>query len=419
MREWIDSLILEIGLGETITAYITTATVIVVILLAGILAYYISKKLLLKFLKTAISKSKTEWDDIFFQHKVFERAILIIPALVVYVAAPLSQGVQSWLQRIAFCLIVFGLLLAFDKFLDAVNDIYRKFEASKMKPIKGYLQILKIAAYVVGAIIVISTLMDRSPLLLLGGIGAATAVLLLVFQNTILGFVASIQLIGNDMVRLGDWIEMPKYGADGDVIEITLHTVKVQNWDKTISTIPTYLMVSESFKNWRNMQETGGRRIKRAVNIDITSIKFCNEEMLERYKKIQYIREYLEFKTSDILKYNQTHNIDCSSIVNGRHLTNIGTFRAYIDAYLKHHPKIHQSMTRIVRQLDLSEHGLPVEIYAFTNTTNWNEYENIQADIFDHILAIIPEFDLQVFQSPTGYDLTRLCMGENSKILRS
>lgn len=419
MREWIENQMLEIGLSETMAAYITTAIVLIVVLLASILAYYISKKLLLKFLQTIISKSKTKWDDTFFQHKVFERAILIIPALVVYVAAPLAPSAQVWLQRIALCLIVFGLLLAFDKFLGAVNDIYRNYVISKMRPIKGYLQILQIAAYIIGAIIIISTLIDRSPLLLLGGIGAATAVLLLVFQNTILGFVASLQLTGNDMVRLGDWIEMPKFGADGDVIEITLHTVKVLNWDKTISTIPTHLMVSESFKNWRSMQETGGRRIKRAVHIDTSSIKFCNEEMLERYKKIQYIREYLENKTNDILNYNQMHNIDSASIVNGRHLTNIGTFRAYIDAYLQNHPKIHQSMTRLVRQLDLSEHGLPVEIYAFTNTVKWSEYENIQADIFDHILAIIPEFDLRLFQSPTGYDLARMYMGEHSKNVES
>lgn len=419
MADWIANLLLAQGLSGTMTTYITIATMIVIILLAGILAYFISKKLLLKFLKTVIAKSKTKWDDALFQHKVFERTILIIPALVIYAAAPLALSAQDWLRRIAFCLILFGLLLAFDKFLNAVNDIYRKLEISKTKPIKGYLQVLKIAAYVIGAIVIVSTLVDRSPLLLLGGIGAATAVLLLVFQNTILGFVASIQLTGNDMVRLGDWIEIPKYGADGDVTEITLHTVKVQNWDKTISTIPTYSLVSESFKNWRSMQEAGGRRIKRAVNIDMASIKFCNEEMLKRYKKIQYIQEYLENKTSDIFQYNQTHNIDSSSIVNGRHLTNIGTLRAYIDAYLQNHPKVHQGMTRLVRQLEPSEHGLPVEIYAFTNTTDWNDYEAIQADIFDHILAIIPEFDLRIFQSPTGYDLAHVHMGEHSAISRS
>lgn len=419
MAEWIDNLLLEHGLSETIAAYLTTATMIVVILLVGILAYFISKKMLLRFLKTVMSKSKIKWDDTLFQHRVFERVILVIPALVVYTAAPLCLSGQDWLQRISFGFIVFGLLLAFDKFLNALNDIYSKFESSKMKPIKGYLQVLKIAAYIIGAIMIISTLVDRSPLLLLGGIGAATAILLLIFQNTILGFVASIQLTENDMVRLGDWIEMPKYGADGDVTEITLHTVKVQNWDKTVSTIPTYSMVSESFKNWRSMQEAGGRRIKRAVNIDITSIKFCNEEMLERYKKIQYIQEYLENKISDILKHNQTHNIDSSSIVNGRHLTNIGTLRAYIDAYLQNHPKVHQGMTRLVRQLDPGEHGLPIEIYVFTNTTDWNEYEKIQADIFDHILAIIPELDLRIFQNPSGYDLANVHIGEYSGISRS
>ncbi|MGF7145123.1 miniconductance mechanosensitive channel [Anaerotaenia torta] len=408
MAAQITALLSEHGLSETMAAHIAIAVMIIIILLAAVLTYLLSKTLILRFLKVVVSKSKTKWDDILFQHKVFECMIFIIPALVVYAAAPLSMSAQEWLRRIAFCLMTFTVLLTFDRFLNAVNDIYRKFEASKMKPIKGYLQVLKIAAYIIGIIIIISTLMDRSPMLLLGGIGAATAVLLLVFQNTILGFVASIQLTENDMVRLGDWIEMPKYGADGDVTEITLHTVKVQNWDKTISTIPTHLMVSESFKNWRSMQETGGRRIKRAINIDITSIKFCNEEMLDRYKKIQYIQEYIENKTNDILEYNKIHSIDSSSVVNGRHLTNIGTLRAYINAYLQNHPGVHQSMTRVVRQLAPSEHGLPLEIYVFANTTKWNDYENIQADIFDHIFSIIPEFDLRIFQSPTGYDLTRV-----------
>jgi len=405
MTERIYDFLLTGGLNETISTYVSGAIMIVFIFLAGALAYFIAKKLLLKILRGIISKSKTKWDDTLFRHKVFERLILVIPALVVYAAAPLSLYGQEWLRRVAFCLIVFGFLQAFDKFLNAINDIYRKLETSKIRPIKGYLQVLKIAAYVIGAIVIISALMDRSPLLLLGGIGAATAVLLLVFQNTILGFVAGIQLTENDMVRLGDWIEMPNHGADGDVTEISLHTVKVQNWDRTITTIPTYSMVSESFKNWRNMQEAGGRRIKRAVNIDLTSIKFCNDEMMERYKKIQYIQEYITNKASDILLYNQTHNTDLSSIVNGRHLTNIGTFRAYLYAYLKNNPRIHKGMTLLVRQLTPTEYGLPVEIYAFTNTTEWNDYEAIQADIFDHILAIIPEFDLRIFQSPTGNDL--------------
>lgn len=415
MAEWISNSLLNYGIKETITAHITVAVMIIFILLISILAYRISKIVFLKYLKIIITKSKTTWDDTFFQYRVFECAIFIVPALVVYITAPLALSAQGWLRRISFCMIIFAFLLAFDRFLNAINDIYKKLETAKMKPIKGYLQVLKIIAYIIGTIIIISTLMNRSPMLLLGGIGAATAVLLLVFQNTILGFVASIQLTENDMIRLGDWIEMPKYGADGAVTEISLHTVKVQNWDKTITTIPTYLMVSESFKNWRSMQETGGRRIKRVINIDITSIKFCNEEMLERYNKIQYIREYLEHKTNDILKYNKAHNINHASVVNGRHLTNIGTFRAYIDAYLQNHPNIHQGLTRLVRQLESSEHGLPIEIYVFTNTTAWNEYESIQSDIFDHIFSILPEFDLRVFQSPSGHDLTQISIPKQTE----
>lgn len=404
MAEWITNLLLIYGLSETVAGTITIVTMVVIIILVSALAYLLSKTLLLKFLKALLLKRKTRWSEALFRHEVFQSIIFIIPVLVAYVAAPLTLGARDWMRRLAFCLIVLAFMRAFDKVLDAVDDIYRQFEASKMRPIKGYLQILKIAVYIIGIIIIISTLMDRSPILLLGGIGAATAVILLIFQNTILGFVAGIQLTENDMVRLGDWIEMPKYEADGDVIEITLHTVKVENWDKTISTIPTYSMVSESFRNWRNMQESGGRRIKRAISIDMTSIKFCNEEMLERYKKIQYIQEYLENKTEEIFQYNQAYNIDSSNIVNGRKLTNIGTLRAYIDAYLENHPGVNQGMTRIIRQLEPNEHGLPIEIYVFSNTTAWNDYENVQADIFDHILAIIPAFDLRVFQNPTGHD---------------
>jgi miniconductance mechanosensitive channel len=304
-------------------------------------------------------------------------------------------------------MIVFSIILVLNKLLDAVNAIYRNYEVSKVRPIKGYLQVIKIAAYVIGVIIMISVLINRSPLILLGGIGAATAVLLLIFQDTILGFVASIQLTENDMVRLGDWIEMAEHGANGMVMEISLHTVKVQNWDYTITTIPTYALVSKSFKNWRAMQEAGGRRIERAIYIDLSSIHFCKEEQIERLKKIQYLQEYLTQKMHEIDSYNQAHKVDASSEVNGRRLTNIGVFRAYIDAYLAHHPKIHKGMTRMVRQLDPTEHGLPIEIYAFTDTTEWENYEAIQSDVFDHILAAIPQFDLRIFQSPTGYDLKR------------
>ncbi|NMA65612.1 MAG: mechanosensitive ion channel, partial [Clostridiaceae bacterium] len=268
-------------------------------------------------------------------------------------------------------------------------------------------QVVKIFISIMAAVIIISILTERSPWLLLSGIGAATAVLMLIFQNSILGLVASIQLTTNNMVQIGDWIEMPTHGADGDVIDISLHTVKVQNWDKTIITIPTHKLISESFKNWRGMREAGGRRIKRSIYIDMTSVKFCDEEMLERFKKIQYIKEYIQKKESEIENYNKSQNVDLSSIVNGRRLTNLGTFRAYIANYLKNHPGLNKNMTQMVRQLQPTEYGLPLEIYAFTDETAWVKYEAIQSDIFDHILAIVPEFDLKIYQRPAGHDFSR------------
>ena len=304
-------------------------------------------------------------------------------------------------------MILVGVFV-YDSFLNSVTDIYNNYEISRQKPIKGYIQIIKIITYIFVAIFVIATLMGRSPWVLLSGLGAMTAILLLIFKDSILGLVAGVQLSVNDMVRIGDWIEMPKYGADGDVIDVSLNTVKVQNWDKTISTIPAYALISDSFKNWRGMSESGGRRIKRAVNIDMASIKFCDAEMLERFQKIQFIKDYIEKKKDELAQHNKKLNIDTSTLVNGRHMTNIGTFRAYIQAYLKNHPKIHQNMTFLIRQLKPTEHGLPIEIYVFSNDQNWVNYEGIQADIFDHILAVVPEFDLRVFQSPTGHDIGQL-----------
>jgi miniconductance mechanosensitive channel len=229
-----------------------------------------------------------------------------------------------------------------------------------------------------------------------------------VFKDPILGFAAGIQLSANKMVMIGDWVEMPKYDADGDVIEVGLTTVKVQNWDKTITMIPTYSLISESFKNWRGMQDSGGRRIKRSIHIDISSIRFCTGEMLERFAKIQYISDYIAEKKEEVAAHNQTHRVDTSILVNGRHLTNVGTFRAYVEAYLRHHPLINQEMTFLVRQLAPTEHGLPIEIYVFSRDKVWANYEAIQADIFDHLLAVVPEFDLQVFQNPTGSDFQGL-----------
>lgn len=405
MVDFIWKLLISHGINERWSLYITNAIVVILIVLISGVFYMTARKLLMKVMETLAARSKSKWNNILLKNKVFDRLIRIVPALVVNAFAPAFPAWHVWIQRIVFCYIVFIILFALDKLLDTVNDVYRNFEVSKIRPIKGYLQVIKIIAYVVGVIIVIGTLLNRSPWILLGSIGAASAVLLLVFQNSILGFVAGIQLTSNNMVQLGDWIEMPKYGADGEVTEISLHTVKIQNWDKTITTIPTYAMVSESFKNWKGMQEAGGRRIKRSISIDMTSIKFCTEEMLERFRHIQYISEYLENKEREVVSYNELHGIDSSNMVNGRHLTNVGTFRAYMESYLRNHPKVHKSMTRLVRQLEPTEKGLPIEIYVFVSDTVWVNYEAVQADIFDHIMAVIPEFDLRIFQNPTGYDL--------------
>ncbi|WP_324823943.1 mechanosensitive ion channel family protein [Sinanaerobacter sp. ZZT-01] len=407
MTAWITAILIGWKLNEKTSVSIAGAVIFILIFLTAFLAYLIAERLLLKALKVIVVQSKTKWDDILLEHHVFERMVLIIPALVIYVFAPMSVYGQAWLHKLAVCFLVFALLQTFDKFLNAANEMYKKSEAAKTRPLKGLLQVLKITAYAIGLIIIVSLIMDRSPTIILGGVGAASAVLLLIFKDTLLGFVASIQLTENDMVRLDDWIEMPVHGADGAVTDISLHTVKVENWDKSVTTIPTYAMVSESFKNWRSMQEMGGRRIKRAVNIDITSVQFCTKEKLEKYREIQYISEYLSQKTEELQEYNQKH-VKSSNRVNGRHLTNLGIFRIYLEKYLRNHPHIHQKMTRLVRQLEPTEHGIPIELYVFTNTTDWNAYEAIQADIFDHILAVIPEFDLRIFQNPTGHDLAKL-----------
>lgn len=299
-------------------------------------------------------------------------------------------------------------ITVFNALLDAIDAIYRTYEVSKMRPIRGYIQVAKIILYIIGAIVVISNLMGQNPLILLSGLGALSAVLMLVFKDSILGLVAGIQLSSNDMVRVGDWIEMPKYNADGNVIDITLNTVKVMNFDKTITMIPSYALISDSFKNWRGMEASGGRRIKRSVCIDTSSICFCTKEMIEEFQKVHYLSNYVLTRLDEINAYNTEHHINRESKVNGRQLTNIGVFREYVQEYLRNHPKIHKDMTLIVRQLAPGDSGLPLEIYAFSNETTWGVYESVQSDIFDHIFAIIPLFGLRVFQNPTGQDIVNL-----------
>ena len=288
--------------------------------------------------------------------------------------------------------------------LNTLQGIYLSFQFARNISIRPFIQVLKIGLFFISGILVLSLLLDKSPLYFLSGLGALTAILLLIFKDVLLGFVAGIQLIANRMVAPGDWIEVPQYGADGDVTDITLTTVKVQNWDKTITTIPTYALISESFKNWRSMPQSGGRRIKRALLLDQNSIRFCDQTMLGRFSKMQLLKDYIEDRKKQIDEHNQNNQIDEKDRVSGRSMTNIGVFRVYVENYLKNHPMINQKMTFLVRQLPPSDKGLPIEIYVFCKDTDWGRYESIQADIFDHILAVVAEFELRLFQNPTGSD---------------
>jgi len=382
------------------------------VLLLSLIANIVANRYNVSGLTYVITRYKSTRQDAVLRQQTLNRIAHLVPAIILYDLVPVAlQGLDPTIAVIKGALLIYMIIvvmLVLDSVLNTAEEIYQNFRAAKQSPIKGFIQVLKLLVYFLAAVFVISVLLNKTPVYLLSGIGALAAVMMLVFRDSILGFVAGIQLAANKMVAVGDWIDMPKYGADGDVLEVALTTVKVQNWDKTITTIPTYALISESFKNWRGMSESGGRRIKRSVNIDISSIRFCDEQMLERYAKIQHISAYLEKKKHELEVFNRAIEVDNASLANGRRLTNVGTFRAYIEAYLRNHPHINTDMTFLVRQLSPTEHGLPIEIYVFSNDIEWANYEAIQADIFDHILAVVPEFDLRVFQNPSGADFRRL-----------
>ena len=408
IRDWL----LQQGLGAQTAAFLTMAVEIALVVTLAAIADVIANRIVVRGLEALIGRSATVWNDIVVKHRLVRRLAHLAPALVIYLfALPVLDGYEFWIvvvRRASLIYMLLVALLAVDGALNALVDILRSSKFAHDLPVKSVVQVLKLALYIVAAIAVVSLIIGQSPTLLLGGLGAMTAVLMLIFKDPILGLVAGVQLSANRMVTRGDWIEMPKYGADGDVQEVALTTVKVQNWDKTITTIPTYALITESFKNWRGMSESGGRRIKRAINIDMNSIRFCDQEMLERFSRIQYIKEYLKQKRQEISSWNAARSVDISDPLNGRQLTNVGTFRAYIVAYLRNHPMIHQELTFLVRHLAPTEHGLPIEIYVFSRDQEWSNYEGIQADIFDHILAIAPAFDLRVYQSPSGGDVQDL-----------
>ena len=369
-------------------------------LIAAAIVYFVLNKILIKIIFRISKKTKTKWDDYLFERKFFHKLSLILPLIIFYHFAYLFPDLKILMERLALILMIGFSLSAISAFSASVNDIYSMYKISKHRPIKGYLQIVNIFFYLIGIIIIVGIIINKSPWLLVSGLGAMTAVLLLIFKDTILSLIASLQITFNDLVRIGDWLEVPAYGADGDVIDVALHTVKIQNWDKTISVIPTHKLIEGTFKNWRGMQESGGRRIKRSIHIDLSSIRFCDEEMLEKCKRIQILKDYVLSRSQEIDHYNLEHNIDETELANGRRMTNIGTFRAYVNAYLEQSEKINKNLTFLIRQLAPTATGLPIEIYVFTSDTVWANYEAIQADIFDHILAIIPEFGLRVYQYP-------------------
>ena len=370
----------------------------------SILAFWITEKIIIKLLGKMFQKTSTQLDDILIKRNVFKRLTYVVPALIFYNFAYAAPQFTNMIQRASLVLMAIAGLMVINSFLNALNDIYKKTKYHERLDINSYLQITKLIINILGLVVIVGIIMNKDTTLLLSGLGAMTAVVMLIFKDTILSLVASVQISSNDLFKVGDWVEAPQFGADGDVVDIGLHTVKIQNWDKTISVIPTHKLIDSTFKNWRGMSESGGRRIKRSLFIDINSISLCSPETLEKYKKFELISEYIDRKQKDVSEHNQANNIDTSELINGRRLTNIGTFRAYIEAYLKNNSLIHKEMTFLIRQLDPTEKGLPMQIYVFSNDIDWVRYEGIQSNIFDHLLAVVPEFGLRIFQNPTGKD---------------
>lgn len=421
-----------IAIPELLVKPLAATICIFIIITVAWLAHYATRRVLAAIVIRIIKKTKTTWDDILLKNKVFTGLAHFVPAFILFYAAdfsypdlhkPLAElseaavaalandyyfGLTAFLTKISKLYFIAVIIYVVNALLNSILDIYDTTEYAHHRPIKGYLQLLKILIFFLMGILIVAILLERDPTLLLTGLGAMAAVLMLVFKDTILGFVASIQLSANEMVKIGDWIEMKSHGADGDVIDITLNTVKVQNWDKTISTIPTYALVSESFNNWKGMQEAGGRRIKRSVYIDMNSIQFCDEAMLNRFERFDLIRDYVQQKEKEVREFNKNRNLNKEDRISGRGQTNVGIFRKYLEVYLYQHPMVSKDLTFLVRQLQPTANGLPIEIYVFCTSTKWPVYEGVQSDIFDHVLAVIPEFELKVFQQPSGSDISML-----------
>ena len=395
-----------LGLEGSIAFYVGELFMFLLLVLISVLAYKLTVRLMRSAIIPVLQRSKNQFDDLLVKHHFFRDIAYLVPASILFYFLDdiliSSPSIVKIVVSILEVVYVFILILVINSVLNTINDYYDRYDFAKDHPIRGVIQIIQIIVYVIGLIVVVGVVLEKDLSSLVMSLGALSAVMMLVFKDPILGFVGGLQLIFNKMLSIDDWITMPNFGADGTVMEINLTTVKVQNWDKTIVTIPTYSLISDSFQNWRGMSESGGRRIKRSVFIDVHSVRFCNEEMLERFKKIEVLNNYITTKESHINEQNVVSKTDSKVLANGRRQTNLGVFRAYLETYLSHRDDINMDMTFMVRQLQPNEKGIPLEVYIFTKTTEWGEYESIQADIFDHVLAVVPEFDLKLFQYSTS-----------------
>lgn len=383
-------------------------TLFVGVLLAAILIRMIIKIVLVTVISKTAKRTKTQWDNILLKNKFFQRiSNLAIPVVLSLFTKTFVLVIDIW-DRVVGLLVVIFVVFIVTSAINAIEEIYRGYAISKTRPIKGVLQVANIINFIIGGVIAVALLVGESPLVLLGGIGAMTAVTSLIFKDAILGFVAGIQLTGNDMVRIGDWIEVPNYSANGTVVDMSLTTVKVENFDNTITTVPAYAMITNAFINWRGMEESGGRRIKRSVYINVSDVRFVEDKDLDHYQEIDLIADYIKSRRDEIKEDNQKRAQGSNLEMNTRRLTNLGTFRVYVEEYLKHHPEIRDDTTLMVRQLGTEGQGIPLEIYAFAHTTDWAKYEGIQSNIFDHLYAIAPEFGLTLFQQPSGNDVRKI-----------
>ncbi len=412
---WLDEwLVNRLPLSEQAAIYLKLLILAVALTIISMGAWYFSKRLITRVVHGFFLRTKVTWDDVFVKEGVFIKLAHIVPAIIVNIGAPYVFGdFPQWIPAVMTItdLYIIGIIVwSINSVVSSSATILSQVPAFKDKPLGSYSQLVKIIIFLIGGVLIFSLLLGQSPIAFLSAMGAATAILMLIFKDAILGFVASIQMSAYNMIRVGDWVSMPKYDADGDVIQINLTTVQVQNWDKTITTVPAYAFISDSFKNWRGMQESGGRRIKRSINLNISSIKFCDKEMVNRFKKFHLIKEYIEQRENEIDEYNKVHAVDKSVLINGRHMTNVGAFRNYALNLLKANPNINQNMSIMVRQLQPTEKGLPIEIYCFTADVRWVVHEGVMSDIFDHLLAAVPAFDLKVFEAPSGDDLREVGM---------